>query len=77
MCLKFLTEVTLHVSDTKPQVSSIGIYDPFPKVTCYRTVQNNEVVRNTGSSSEYDIQTTEIKVRALSGTSLGIPFGPL
>ena len=26
--------------------SSFSIYNPFPKVTCYRTVQNNEVVRH-------------------------------
>ena len=50
MCLKFCNEVTSHIPDPKPHVSSefvspIGIYDPFPTVTCYRTVQNNEVVR--------------------------------
>ena len=33
--------------------------------------------RVTGVSYESEIHTTEIKVRALSGTSLGIPFGPL
>ena len=30
-----------------------------------------------GSSFESETQTTEIKVRALSGTSLENPFGPL
>ena len=48
--MKFRTEVTSHVPDPIPQVSlelvsPFGIYDPFPKVTCYRTVQNSEVVR--------------------------------
>ena len=50
LSLKFCTEVTSYVLDPKPQVSSelvspIRIYDYFPKVTCYRTVQNSEVVR--------------------------------
>ena len=50
LCLKFRTEVTSYVPNPTPRVSSklvspICIYDPFPKVTCYRTVQNNEVVR--------------------------------
>ena len=31
----------------------------------------------TGSSSGSEIRTTESTVRALSGTSSGIPFGPL
>ena len=52
LCMKFLTEVIYHVPDPKLYVSSelvspFGIYDPFPKVTSYRTVQNNEVERNS------------------------------
>ena len=47
LCLKFCTEVTSYVPDPTPQVSPICIYDPFPKVTYYRTVQNSEVVWHT------------------------------
>ena len=52
ICIKFCTEVTSHVPNPTPQVSlewvsPIGIYDPFPKVTCYNTVQNSEVVQPT------------------------------
>ena len=51
LCLKFLTKVTSHDLDPTLEVlselvSPFGIYDPFPKVTCYRTVQNSEVVRH-------------------------------
>ena len=51
LCLKFRTEVTSHVLDptlyvSLEWVSPIGIYDHFPKVTYYRTVQNSEVVRH-------------------------------
>ena len=50
LCLKFCTEVTSHVPYPTPQVSiewvsPFGTYEPFPKVTCYKTVQNSEVVR--------------------------------
>ena len=51
LCLKLRTNVASPVPVPTPHVSSelvspIGTYDRFPKVTCFKTVQHSEVVRN-------------------------------
>ena len=53
------------------------IFPRSPVIGLFRTAKLYGMPRVIGSSSESDIQTTEIKVRSLSITSSKIPFGHL
>ena len=53
------------------------LFPRIPFIGLFKRVKLYGMPRVTGSSSESDIQTTKIKVRALFGSSSGIPFGSL
>ena len=57
------------------QLGFMILFPRWPFTGLFRTVKLYSLPRVTVSSSGSEIQTTESTIRALSGTSSGIPFG--